>query len=358
MKNPIFYHKKPMFGLDIGMQTIKFMQLEGNKKHVSVKAYGSIKTRDKLLKEGVISDIPAAAKQVGELLTKRSRGSLTTDRVVMGVPISHVYTRVMTMPIMSKKELGEAVKLEVEQSIPVSTKALYYDYETTDIDDPSNVLVRMVAAPRTIIDSYEAMCDLVGLDLSLIQTNIKADAQLCMLYENVEPDRPYIIVDVGGNSIDIGIFDKTLRVTGSVDEGGNSFTRAIENTLKISHEEAHGIKISQGIGPGEYQEQIVDVITPILNKVVAEINKIIRFYKERISDNADISQILILGGGANMPGLGDFLTNSTHKAARVVSPWGNKLQFSKIEPPELADLPRFLTSAGLALATEEEVMGI
>lgn len=62
---------------------------------------------------------------------------------------------------------------------------------------------------------------------SLVQTNIGADAQLCMLYENMATDSPYIIVDVGGDSIDVGILDKTLRVTGTVEEGGNSLTDAI-----------------------------------------------------------------------------------------------------------------------------------
>lgn len=358
MKTPLFYHKKPMFGLDIGSQTIKFMQLDSSKKHANVRSYGSIQTQEAIMQDGVISNIPAAAKQVDELLSKHTVGKLTTNRVVMGIPVSRVYTRVLTMPIMSSKELSNAMKLEVEQSVPVPIKNLYYDYETTDIDDPENMLVRMVAAPRSIIDSYEAMCDLLGLDLSLVQTNIKADAQLCMMYENIEADRPYTIVDVGGNSIDIGIFDKTLRVTGTVDEGGNSLTKAIGSALKISHDEAHDIKISQGIGPGDNQKQIVEAINPILTKVVAEIKKINRFYKERVSDNADVSQTLILGGGANMPGLGDFLTDATHTAARVVSPWGHGINFHKLEPPELADLPRFLTCAGLALATEEEVIGI
>lgn len=358
MKTPLFYHKKPMFGLDIGSQTVKFMQLAPAKQSATVRAYGSVATKEKVMQDGVITNVAAAAKQVDELLAQHAVGTLTTNRVVMGIPVSHVYTRVLKLPMMSGKELSDAIKLEVEQSVPAPIKNLYYDYETTDIDDPENMLVRMVAAPRSIVDSYEAVCAMLGLDLSLVQTNIRADAQLCMLYEDIAADRPYIIVDVGGDSIDIGIFDKTLRVTGTVDEGGNSLTEAISSTLKVSHDEAHDIKISQGIGPGENQEKIVGAVTPILSKVIAEIKKIDRFYAERVSENAELSQILILGGGANMPGLGDYLTNAMHTAARVVSPWGRSLQFGKLEPPELADLPRFLTCAGLALATEEEAIGV
>jgi hypothetical protein len=45
-------------------------------------------------------------------------------------------------------------------------------------------------------------------------------------------------------------------------------------------------------------------------------------------------------------------------ASRVSSPWGSHISFGKLEPPEYADLPRFLTCAGLALAQDDEVMGL
>ena len=215
----------------------------------------------------------------------------------------------------------------------------------------------MVASPRQIVDSYVAICDLLGLDLALVQTNIRADAQLCMLYEDMTPGSPYIIVDVGGDSIDVGILDETLRVTGTVEEGGNSLTEAIAQQLHISHAKAQSTKVTKGIAAGPQQEKIKAAVSPILDKVIVEIKRMIRFYEERIQDGADISQILIVGGGANMPGLGDYLTDATHIATRVSSPWGTHISFGKLEPPEHADLPRFLTCAGLALAPDEEVTG-
>ena len=208
MKTPIFYHKQPMFGLDIGSQSIKVMQLDRGSKHATVQAYGTTRTDVKIMSDGVISNIPEAAKAIDALLADKVLGKLSTNRVVMGVPVSHVFTRVLTLPTMSKRELDSAMQLEVEQSVPVPSKNLYFDYETTDIGDPENMLVRMVAVPRTIVDSYVAVCDLLKLDLALVQTNIQADAQLCLTYEDVSGDRPYFIVDVGGNSIDIGMLDE------------------------------------------------------------------------------------------------------------------------------------------------------
>lgn len=358
MKTPLFYHKRPLFGLDIGSQTIKFVQLEKHAKHVGVKAFGSIATDEAIMKAGVITNIAKAAGLIDTLLADHTKGRLTTNRVVMGVPVSRAFTRVLTLPALSPKEMHSAVQLEVEQSIPVPSKDLYYDYETTDIGDPENVLVRIVATPKAIINSYVDVCDMLGLELVLAQTNIKADAQLCSRFENIGKDSPYVIIDVGGDSVDVGILDHTLRVTGTVDEGGNSLTQAIARSLHLSPEKANNIKVTQGIGAGKNQQKVLEAVSPILDKVVHEIQRMIRFYEERVHEGSQVSQILIVGGGANMPGLGDYLTNATHLPTRVSSPWNRFIRFDKIEPPEHADLPRFLTSVGLALAQEEEIFGL
>jgi len=358
MKAPLFYHQVPMFGLDIGSQTVKFMQLKRHAHNVSVQAYGSIATDEKIMKSGVITNIPKAAEQVDKLLAENMQGHLTTNRVVMSIPVSHVFTRVLNFPAMSKKEIDSAVALEIEQSVPIASKNLYFDYEVSGNDDDSNILVRMVAAPKEIVDSYVGVCDLLGLDLALVQTNIRADAQLCMQVENMTLGSPYIIVDVGGDSIDLGILDTTLHVTGTVEEGGNSLTDAIAKELHISHSKAHSAKINKGIAAGPQQAKIKAAVAPILDKVIVEIKKMIRFYQERIDENAEISQILIVGGGANMPGLGDYLTNATHIPTRVSSPWLTQVTFGKLEPPEHADLPRFLTCAGLALAKDDQVVDL
>lgn len=347
-----------MFGLDIGSQTVKAMQFDVHQNHAAVKAYGMVDTDQKIMKDGVITNIPEAAKLVDDLLANKMHGQITTNRVVMSVPVSRVFTRVLNLPLMSKRELDNAVQLEVEQAVPVPSKNLYFDYEVTDIGDSENMLVRMVAVPKTIIDSYTAVCDLLKLDMALVQTNIRADAQICLLYEDLSGTNPYIIVDVGGNSIDVGILDATLRVTGTVDAGGNSFTEAIAKALNISHSKAHNIKVSHGLGAGANQAKIQAAVEPILQKVITEIKRMSRFYSERIREGSEVTQILIVGGGANMPGFGDHLTNATRIPSRVVSPWGSRITFGKLEPPEHADLPRFLTCTGLALASDEEALGL
>ncbi len=355
-KQPLFYYKRPVFGLDVGSQSIKVMQLEHTKHGAKVVGYGNTKTTEKIIKDGVIVAVPETAKLIDQLLANELKGRLTTNRVVMGIPVSHVFTRVLTLPQMSKKELHAAVELEVEQSVPLAPKELYFDYEATGGLDSKEVLVRMVAAPRKIVDSYVQVCELLRLDLALVQTNIEADSQLCMLYEDMKRGTPYIIVDVGGVSVDVGILDATLRVTGTVDTGGEHFTDAVAKVLHVSRTKAQHIKITSGINAGPQQEKMKAALDPLFDKVVEEIKRIKKFYTNRVQQEADITQIVITGGGANVPGLGDYLTNATRIPTKVSSPWTKHISFGHLQSPDVADLPRFLTAAGLALAKDEDVM--
>ncbi len=59
-----------------------------------------------------------------------------------------------------------------------------------------------------------------------------------------------------------------------------------------------------------------------------------------------------------MPGLAEYLTDGTRVPARVSSPWNQNIIFKHLEPPEHADLPKFLTCAGLALAKDDEMVGL
>ncbi|MGK2896339.1 MAG: type IV pilus assembly protein PilM [Candidatus Saccharimonadales bacterium] len=353
----LFYHKKPLFGLDVGTRAVKYVQLERQKSGARMLAWGVSTITDKVMNDGVITNVSLAAKIIERMVSKYGVGQLTTNRVAMSIPVSKVFTRVLTLPSMSKKDLDEAVRTEVQQSVPMPIEKLYWDYEVINTDDSNNTSIQLIVTPREIVDSYEAVCRILGLDLALIQTNIHADAQLCAVYGEVTKGAPSIIVDIGGASMDIGVFDNALRATGTITYGGDSITNAIEQSLGITHTEAHDIKVNEGLSVGNHQKKVKQAIEPILQNMISEIQKMRRFYTERISDETLVSQVLLVGGGANMPGLGDYFVDSLQLPSRVVAPWGG-IKLGKLQAPEKVDQPRFLTCLGLALADPDEVVGL
>jgi Tfp pilus assembly PilM family ATPase len=154
-------------------------------------------------------------------------------------------------------------------------------------------------------------------------------------------------------SSDITIYDGTLIVTGTVPGGGDSFTQSIADKLKVSREEAHIIKTKYGLGVSKKQEEITASITPILDLSVKEIRRMIRYYEERSKGKGKIGQVVTMGGGANMPGLSEFLTNKMRIPARMCDPWQN-IDFGSLQPPNNVEKSMYVTVAGLAMVKPQE----
>jgi cell division ATPase FtsA len=159
---------------------------------------------------------------------------------------------------------------------------------------------------------------------------------------------PTIIVDIGPASTDIAILENgSIRVTGGLAVGGNTFTLDIAKKLGITLENAHQLKVLNGLNAGPRQEKIKKAIAPSLERIVVETRKVIRYYNERLSEERKLEQLLVVGGGSNLPGIGEYFTDSLVMPARVASPW-QKLDFGKLTEPAKQFRSRYITVAGLA----------
>jgi len=345
MNTGLFYKDKPLFGLDVGSSSVKVMQIVTQGKHQQIIGYGVADYDQKAVQDGVIVDPLALAKATKELFQKNIIGEITTRRVALSVPVARTYNRVMTLPSMSKKDLDEAVRLEAEQYIPVALEGLYIDYSiTTENKDGFELLV--VAVPKQIIDSYVTYTNLLGLDICVLETTIGASSRLVAHAER--NDIPTILIDFGSLSADITIFDKQLIVTGTVAGGGDTFTELIGEKLNVSKQVAHTIKTKYGLSVSKKQHEIEEALKPILNSLSKEIRKMLRYYNERTKTENKIGQIITLGGGANLPGLSEFLTSELRMPTRMCIPW-DSLSFGKLQPPNEVEKSMYITAAGLAL---------
>lgn len=351
--NKVFYRNKPVFGFDVGHSSLKLMQIEAspNKKKDIIVGYGSIEFNGDAIKNGVIIDPEELARQAYKLITNSMIGTLTTKRVSAALPASFTYSRVVTLPPMQRKDMAEAIKLEAEQSIPVPIDQLYLDYELalTNKDGQSEVL--MVAAPKNIVDSYMQLFRLLDLEVELLETTINAVTRIVTHADRTSV--PTLIIDFGSISSDLAVYDHTIRVTGTADWGGETLTNQIASALKVSGRQAYTIKTRYGLNPGKKQAEIMKSLQPVLEKLMNEIKRMTRFYQERSDGKKSIEQIIILGGGANLPGMSTYLTDKLRVPTRLVNPWQN-LSFGGLQPPHKLETTLYTTAAGLSLINNKE----
>lgn len=352
IESPLFYQDKPLFGFDIGYNTIKVIQIDSSKKKQSVLGYGITSYNPKHITDGVITNPEAIAKEVYTLISTKLIGSIDTRRIATSVPASHSYNRVVNLPLMPKSGIREAIELEAEQYIPVPLNDLYLDYEITETKQDGTQDILVVATPKKIVDSYLTLFEILGLEPAIIETSISAVTRLAFHGEKTEI--PTLIVDFGASTTDLSIYDHGLRVTGSVSEGGDDVTAAIMKEINVSSTQALTIKNKFGISPGKRQKDIANALEPLLSKMISEIKKMTRFYQERSDKSRSIEQIIILGGGANMPGLADYITDKIRIPTRMCDPWAN-LHFGKLQPPHRQEKTLYTTATGLALIQPKEV---
>lgn len=349
----LFYKDRPLFGLDIGFNTIKVMQLESEGKKTVVSGYGVTNFDSEAIKDGVIVNYEALAQAAVELFDKNIIGAISTRRVAATIPASKAYSRVMTVPLkLSKKELDEAVRNEAQQYIPIPLEELYLDYTATGVLG-ENREVLVVGAPKIIVDSYMKFFQLLGLDVCALETTISAASRIIAKAENSD-DIPTILIDLGSLSVDLTVFDKNLVVNGTIPGGGDDFSTRIAETLKVDKGEANTLKTKYGLGVSKQQTQIREALKPQLESLIKEIRRVVRYYEERTEGKGTIGQIITMGGGANMPGLVDYLTDNLRIPTRMCNFW-SEFTLNDIQPPHEAERSLYVTVAGAAIVDPKEI---
>jgi len=345
----LFYKDKPIIGLDISQTGMKVMSVDPKKWLVT--GYGSIDLDPAKVQQSLDEGDDYLTKNIASLLNKNLVGSLASNHAILGVPAGRTFTRTFTIPANTEKNLKEAVELEVEQYIPIPMSTLYVDYEVIE-RSKEELTVLMCAVPRTVVDSCISIAENAGLRVAMVESSVSAVARLLETTE--EGHLPTVIVDIGPASTDIAILDGSIRIAGSLSIGGNTFTLDIAKKLKVPLENAHQLKVLNGLSAGSRQQKINAALKPSLERIVAETQRVIRYYDERIVNHRKLEQVLIVGGGANVPGIGEYFTNELVMPARVASPW-QQLDFGKLPQPAKHFRPRYITVAGLATVPAERI---
>jgi type IV pilus assembly protein PilM len=340
-----------VFGFDLGHGSFKIMQcdLRGNRPRVL--GYGTATFDSSANDDGVIVKPELIAEATKKMFKQDFHGKLTTRRAALAIPSYRSFSRSIQLPYLSGNELRQAVELEIEQYIPVTLKDLYIDYSITNRKG-EDIEIFAVAVPRTIVDSYLNLAEVMGMEPILIETTTASAGRLFSYDGN--SDVATVIIDFGSQTADIGIYNKTTLVTGTVPAGGLVFTHLIKDKLHVSEAEAGFIKTKYGLSLSKKQKEITAALSPALQKIVTEIRRMSRYYEERYGSEHNISQVVILGGGANMPGLGDYLTSVLRMPVRAYNPW-NMLNYEGLEAPSGPDRLMYATVTGLSLLKPHEV---
>lgn len=346
-----FFKIKNTVGLSISMDDLTLMVFETGRSKPKIIAYSSLKLDPVKAKESLEHDDGYLEDQLRTLIDTNLVGKFDPDYVFVSIPTTSTFSRTLQLPVKIKNDLDNAIDLEVEQYIPVPRSMLGIDYEIISQDDEM-INVSLSAAPTSIIERVVTITRSAGLEPIMIEPGMNSIARL--LINTEKGDLNTLIIDMELNHTDMAILDKVVRVSSSIEIGARHFTQAISKSLDITPEKAQQLKILSGFGKGDSQKKLTDAMMPNMERILNEVEKIIRYNTDRLNGSS-IEQVLVVGNGSNIAGLSDFLTNELRLPVRIANPWQN-FDFGKLPRPNRASIARYLTVAGVAWLKHKEVI--
>lgn len=303
------------FGLDIGSESIKIAQVEGEKNSFRLVTAGIVKTPVPSLALESDKDLVAVAEAIKKL---KNEIKVASSQVVTALPERHIFTQMIEMPRMNPDELAQAIPWEAENIVPQPLTEINLDWEIVEDGESAKgnrMKVLLVAAPKALIDKYLKVLKLAELEPLALETELLATVR-CL--NPIFNQGNLIIANLGLKSLDIAvIYRGSLFLTRSLPTAGEAITRALGTALNLDLATAEEYKKTYGLSQ-QAESKVASAIGPILAVIRDEIKKAIHFYTEKKQDPL---RLLILSGGSSLlPGLTEYFAQSLNLEVQVADP--------------------------------------
>ena len=223
------------------------------------------------------------------------------------------------MPKMTVKEIKSAVRFEAENYIPFSIDKVYFDsqiiYPLTVSKNQTDVLI--AAFPKKIVDSYVKAIHKAGLIPVSLET--ESQATIRALIPKQRTKDPVFLIDLGSAGTSFILCSGSFLCYSSfVPISSDRFTESIADSLGVELSEAEKLKKTYGFQRvGNVGKRVFEALLPQLNELVSQIKKHIDYceshavYEGIIGKDKTLKKILLCGGGVNLKGLVEFLSQET-----------------------------------------------
>ncbi len=218
---------------------------------------------------------------------------------VIVLPRGQVTARISAFPAGGEDDLRQVIEYDLADHIPFPVDQVVVDYQELgpSRDEPGLVDVLVVAAPLELVQEYLRVAEDAGLRVSAITLDALAIDDLGRMTGR-KPSGYSAEVEISSRSTTINIADgERLRLTRSVAVGGNQLSRAIQEALAVSAEEAEALKAREGLELLSRDPQ-PPAVRAWLDGLVGEIRRSALSFGP-----ARLSRIMLIGRESKTPGV-------------------------------------------------------
>lgn len=356
---------KSVVGIDLGLSSVKIVQLRREKEHAVLETYGelaggpysglSIGQAVQLVDEKIVEMLKDLIKESG----------ITAKDVVLSIPLRSSFVTLIKVPLMSDAEINQMVPYEARKYIPVPVDEVVLDWwaipegfvQTKEGDSPSDesiepgqnvqkrtVSILLVAIHKETIEKYKTIMESVGLSVRALEIEVFSIARSLLARELA----PILLVDFGASSAKITVVDYGIvRSSHSIDRGSQDITMTISRALGIDFTRAEEMKREIGLSLRPEHREVHGVIEPMLNHIFSNALRVVQDYQRR--HNRSINRVILVGGGSKMYGLVDYAVKKFGIETTLGDPF-RRVQYPAFLQPVLKEIgPSFAQAIGLAI---------
>lgn len=276
-----------------------------------------------------------------------SRNEVIGDRVAISVSGQAGLSRFFKPPPVEIKTLPDIVKYEVKQQIPFPIEDVIWDWQQLGgvvVEGRAiDAEVGLFAMKREAVYRALRPFDDIGVEIDIVQLsplsifNVVCFDQIKNLPdpELFDPDNPppsVVVLSMGTDTTDLIVTNGIKLWLRNIPIGGNHFTKQLSREMKLTQAKAEHLKKNARVS--ENPKAIFKAMRPIFNDLVNEVQRSLTYFQS-IEKSAELSEIILLGNAAKLPGLRQFLNKQLEIDIAKIS------AFNKLSGGDVTAQPTF-----------------
>ncbi|MFH1790635.1 MAG: pilus assembly protein PilM, partial [Candidatus Omnitrophota bacterium] len=155
--------KKPIAGIDIGTNSVKILESTPKGEEISLTKYGAKRLPAEANDETVAQTVKMLVSEIG----------ITAKDIHIGLSGPGAVVRFISMPEMTRDDLKEALRFEVDKYIPFGVDEVSMDFAILGkvAGQSGQMRVLLAAAKKDLISKRIEMLGEIGLNVTLIDIN-------------------------------------------------------------------------------------------------------------------------------------------------------------------------------------------
>ncbi|MFA5124523.1 MAG: type IV pilus assembly protein PilM [Patescibacteria group bacterium] len=359
--------KNNYLGVDLGSSSIKVVELANYSGRPRLVTYGfTEKSPTNISESGIISDVEETAAILKEVCKK---SKVTANKAVAALPNFSVFTSILTLPSLSKKDLAAAISWEAKKIIPMPLEEIILDWkiveefevggDTDKLPEISqetnplkkifskpkkNVRVLLTGASKQLIKKYIDIFAKCGLTLLSLETE-----SFALVRSLLGDDKSTVmIIDMGAATSSLVVVSKGVPVLSrSLELGGQALTKAISMALNVNLDRAEQFKQDLSLDSETSENSLPQTVEKSFAPILNEISYTVNLYQD--SNNTKIDKLILTGGTALLGHLPGYLSNTFNINTVIGDPWARVVYPVDLKPILDRVGARFAVPVGLAM---------